>query len=160
MEEQGVWRTIRGRRIFIADGEDLESAMNRSGKFNNEDVQKQHNDKLKELKSSKYEDGTYDLNTMKAVDFKDGYQATFCQTSDNYNAKEYKEKVDEMLKQSSDGVAYAGKFGGEPEVSFHFKDLETAVKIMEKYNQVSIWDWKFQTEIKNQKYETGKGNDY
>ena len=58
------------------------------------------------------------------------------------------------------GIFGAGKFGGEPEVSFHFKDLETAVKIMEKYNQVSIWDWKFQTEVKNQKYETGKGNDY
>ena len=58
-----------------------------------------------------------------------------------------------MLKQSSDGKSYAGKFGGKPEISFHFNDLTTAVKIMEKYNQVSIWDWQFGTEIKNQKYE-------
>ena len=32
-EENGVWRTVRGRRVFIRDGEDLESAMKRSGKF-------------------------------------------------------------------------------------------------------------------------------
>ena len=29
----GVWRTIRGRRVFIKDGEDLATAMERSGKF-------------------------------------------------------------------------------------------------------------------------------
>ncbi len=32
--KQGVWRTVGGRRIFIADGEDLETAMRNSGKFN------------------------------------------------------------------------------------------------------------------------------
>lgn len=32
-EKKGVWRTVGGRRIFIADGEDLESAMKKSGKF-------------------------------------------------------------------------------------------------------------------------------
>ena len=30
---EGVWRTIRGQRVFIRVGEDLESAMDRSGKF-------------------------------------------------------------------------------------------------------------------------------
>lgn len=33
MEENGVWRTIGGRRIFIKDGQDLASAMKESGKF-------------------------------------------------------------------------------------------------------------------------------
>lgn len=32
-EVVGVWRTVRGRRIFIAKGEDLASAMEKSGKF-------------------------------------------------------------------------------------------------------------------------------
>lgn len=31
--ENGVWRTVGGRRIFIEDGEDLETAMKKSGKF-------------------------------------------------------------------------------------------------------------------------------
>lgn len=34
MEEKGVWRTISGRRVFIKEGQDLESAMADSGKFN------------------------------------------------------------------------------------------------------------------------------
>lgn len=34
--KDGVWRTIRGRRVFIANGEDLETAMKKSGKFENE----------------------------------------------------------------------------------------------------------------------------
>ena len=29
----GVWRTIGGRRVFIKDGDDLETAMKKSGKF-------------------------------------------------------------------------------------------------------------------------------
>ena len=31
--KQGVWRTVGGRRIFIADGDDLATAMKKSGKF-------------------------------------------------------------------------------------------------------------------------------
>lgn len=31
--KQGVWRTIGGRKVFIADGEDLATAMQNSGKF-------------------------------------------------------------------------------------------------------------------------------
>lgn len=32
---RGVWRTIGGRRVFISDGDDLATAMNKSGKFDN-----------------------------------------------------------------------------------------------------------------------------
>ena len=32
----GIWRTIGGRHIFIAEGEDLETAMKKSGKFDND----------------------------------------------------------------------------------------------------------------------------
>lgn len=33
MFEDGVWRTVGGRRIFIKNGEDLATAMKKSGKF-------------------------------------------------------------------------------------------------------------------------------
>ncbi len=33
VEENGVWRTVGGRRIFIKEGQDLASAMKESGKF-------------------------------------------------------------------------------------------------------------------------------
>lgn len=32
-EDNGVWRTIRGRRVFIREGQSLTEAMERSGKF-------------------------------------------------------------------------------------------------------------------------------
>ena len=31
--KQGVWRTISGRKVFIAEGESLSEAMRKSGKF-------------------------------------------------------------------------------------------------------------------------------
>lgn len=36
--KEGVWRTIRGRRVFIAKGESLGQAMAKSGKFKREDI--------------------------------------------------------------------------------------------------------------------------
>ena len=35
MEENGVWRTVGGRRIFIKEGQDLASAMKESKKIQN-----------------------------------------------------------------------------------------------------------------------------
>lgn len=35
MADGGVWRTVGGRRVFIKDGEDLQTAMKNSGKFKN-----------------------------------------------------------------------------------------------------------------------------
>ena len=35
--EDGVWRTVGGRRIFIKEGQSLSDAMKNSGKFNNDE---------------------------------------------------------------------------------------------------------------------------
>lgn len=37
-EEKGVWRTVAGRKIFIADGQSLTDAMRASGKFSKDDI--------------------------------------------------------------------------------------------------------------------------
>ena len=37
--EDGVWRTIGGRRVFIKDGQSLASAMKESGKFSNKQTE-------------------------------------------------------------------------------------------------------------------------
>lgn len=47
----GVWRTIGGRRIFIKDGEDLETAMKKSGKFKT--LNNKSEEKKKDLPNSK-----------------------------------------------------------------------------------------------------------
>lgn len=43
----GVWRTVGGRRIFIKDGEDLETAMKESGKFKKSEIKDKDKDKNK-----------------------------------------------------------------------------------------------------------------
>jgi hypothetical protein len=52
----GVWRTVGGRRIFIKDGEDLETAMKKSGKFGKkEDNSQELNKKIQDIRKSKKE---------------------------------------------------------------------------------------------------------
>lgn len=106
-----------------------------------------HASAVSRLSSSSIPDGTYDISTMKAVEYNRGYQVTFCQIGDNYTPEEYAGKVNEFLNHSSDGRTSAGKFGGTPEVSFHVSNRRTAIRLAKKYNQVSVWDWKDCNEI-------------
>ena len=50
MEENGVWRTVGGRRIFIKDGQDLASAMKESGKFESKKEEKFTEEEIEEIK--------------------------------------------------------------------------------------------------------------
>lgn len=55
-DSDGVWRTIGGRRIFIKNGEDLASAMKRSGKFKStkkkqDDIDKKYIKKVSDAKN-------------------------------------------------------------------------------------------------------------
>lgn len=52
MEENGIWRTVGGRRIFIKEGQDLASAMKESGKFNS-NTKKKSKELSKEEKAEK-----------------------------------------------------------------------------------------------------------
>lgn len=57
MEENGVWRTVGGRRIFIKEGQDLASAMKESGKFSNKQIEdKKENNEPKGFEESKVRD--------------------------------------------------------------------------------------------------------
>ena len=145
------WVTIKGRHVFIKDGENPVNALmndlirNGGGKSN---YKKQHEEAIEELKKDKYEDGTYNLDTMKQIEYDDGYQVTFCQIGDNYNDAEYEQKVNEFLNATDDKIVSAGKFESTPEISFNVKSKDEAIKLAKKYNQISVWDWKECKEIK------------
>ena len=111
-------------------------------------TQAKHQAAIKELSQAKYDDGTYNLDSLEPTSYKDGYQFTFSQIGDNYSDSEYAEKVNEFLAVSSDGKTSAGKFESALEVSFHCKDKDTAIRMAKKYNQISIWDWENQIDIK------------
>lgn len=110
-------------------------------------TQAYHARQISELEKPEYDEGTYDLNTLRMVEYSSGYQVTFCQIGDNYSADEYADRCNEFLSLSSDGVTSAGKFEGTPEVSFNVSSLDEAVRLAKKYNQISIWDWENLREI-------------
>ena len=95
-----------------------------------------------------FSDGTYDVETLFPVEFIKGYQVTFCQEGDNYSDEEFLYLCEMFKAMSSDGKIYCGVFYHNPEISFHFADFESAVKMAKKFNQVSIWNWKIGDEYK------------
>ena len=111
-------------------------------------TQREHQSAVERLNSDRYSDGTYDISNLRQIEYDQGYQVTFCQIGDNYSRAEYADKVNEFLNVSSDGKTLAGKFEGTPEISFHVNDLQTALALARKYNQISIWDWGKCDEIK------------
>lgn len=105
-------------------------------------TQAQHKNAIATLADDKYPDyKTYDMDTLEIINYDSGFQVTFCQIGDDYSSSEYADKVNEFLAISFDGKVCAGKYEGTPEVSFNVTDKETAIKLAEKYNQISIWDW-------------------
>lgn len=80
----GVWRTIRGRRVFIKDGEDLESAMKRSGKFKT---------KMNEMA----------VKGAKKEDLKEQYMTSLNNVSEmEYNGEITKDEYDQSIKNIND----------------------------------------------------------
>jgi hypothetical protein len=57
----GVWRTVGGRRIFIKDGQDLESAMYESGKFDS--IIRKNKQKTIKMSKQEYAVFMHEVNT-------------------------------------------------------------------------------------------------
>lgn len=68
-EKDGVWRTISGRKVFIKDGESVESAMSRSGKFKGQmsrvEKNKSKYDKIDDFKRKKATNNKIDVDKPK-----------------------------------------------------------------------------------------------
>ena len=142
---------LSGKKILRK--EEIANAKQLTGKQNSV-IYKGSKQKLKNLIGK--EQATYDLETGERIEHASGFQVAFQQTTDEYTDDEYDAKVNEVAKQTG-SRAQAGVYG-EPEVSFRVDDLDKAMEIAEKYNQISIWDWKEMREIKNKKYNPNKGN--
>lgn len=109
---------------------------------------------VKQLLSS--EDGTFDLETGKPVEYDKGFQVAFQTTASEKDGgmsdEEYDRIVDDVVKQTG-AKPELGCFE-VPEISFHFEDRLQALQMMEKFNQHSIWNWgKFRI-VMNKKLDT------
>ena len=94
-------------------------------------------------------DGTYDIYTHEIVNFDRGYQVSFETVLDNYTDTEYEDIVYKM-SLLSDNTAYLGVYSSDPEISFHFDDIELAFVLAILFDQISIWDWSASDEIFNE----------
>lgn len=128
-DDNGVWRTVGGRRIFIRDGEDLATAMKKSGKFNSKSNKKSgFYNKLSKEEQKKYDDY-----------LKKGYSK-----EDIENTLMYKNQEDRMRETEI-------KLASDEEI----KDLQNKAKKifnqerLEKYNE----NWQKQIEENNAKME-------
>ena len=72
-DEDGVWRTISGRKVFIKDGQSVSDAMKSSGKFNikTKKQKNEYSNKDKAIEAA-YEKQQNNKNTTYEVFEKDG----------------------------------------------------------------------------------------
>ena len=103
------------------------------------------------------DDGTYDIYTKEKVSFDRGYQVSFETSYDNYTDDEF-EDIAYKMSLLSDNSAYQGVYSLNPELSFHFDDLELASVLGTLFNQISIWDWSIMDERFNE-YFVNKSSD-
>lgn len=99
---EGVWRTVGGRRIFIANGDDITTAMRKSGKFkkSKEDLAKELIDKANGMHSNDFDelvnDTAYD-NGLKPKELRDEIRKQALHK--NKASKEEVEKADKAADE-------------------------------------------------------------
>lgn len=154
----GVWRTVGGRRIFIKDGEDLETAMKNSGKFGNNEkdiiVYRGHE---AENEYGQYESGTFfAVSENDASDF--GKVEKFiidkkAKIYEGINTQEFCKENNLMNKEYKEIEKYTGlKTLKEVETAMYYQNGESKVDKNPNLGLIA-----FQTvakiELENQKYD-------
>lgn len=171
-ELDGVWRTVRGRRIFIKKGESLGEAMSRSGKFNKKlsNPKKEDYDAVekrfgKEARSrvEKY------FDKYGREDRKEAQREEIERVKKEYEyelykrAKERPETIDAMTENSTDWEALEEKYGKTYSLEKEQqKKYDTAKKYIEKKksnNKVAV-EIKDNKATRNENAQAKKYNEY
>lgn len=172
MEEDGVWRTIRGRRVFIAKGQSLEDAMKNSGKFdfdNGDSPLGKYRDKINSFKS--WEDADRKLSDNDAKKMYDDFDK-WCDS--NCKLSEIKKVNEEFMNSANDDKKVSNplgaylqkklKFDGKPkfisEEEFWGKDntvRKDSVFASENALYRGVSDKKYVDEFKNGEFFAGEG---
>lgn len=97
----GVWRTVGGRRIFIKDGEDLETAMKKSGKFKKEEIKdknkKETNKNIIDKSTEEFSKKIMNQDKESAIVFDDNGKQIIFKDGEQHKV-EFKGKELEQLK--------------------------------------------------------------
>lgn len=161
MSPKEVWEALKNKGVTeenISDGaynsqesKAKELVKKVTEKKGNKERRTEAKDVIKKIKTFEgKEEGTYDYESGKLVELKDGYMVTFHQNEPDeeghykshygrYTEEEYDEMTNNFASEN-DAKIYVGVFDGEPEISFKVKTFEQAKKLMIKYNQKSLWN--------------------
>ncbi len=91
-------------------------------------------DSINEFK--KKTDGTYEIVTGKEVVYEDGFQVSFVRPEAFAQLnKDQWDIITNFFCIYFNSEAHLGVYGGDAEVSFHCIPLDSAIYIMEEYNQ-------------------------
>lgn len=87
-------------------------------------------------------DGTYEIVTGEEVVYEDGFQVSFVRPEAFVQLnKDQWDIITNYFCIYLNSEAHMGVYDGNAEVSFHCIPLDSAICIMEEYNQESILDW-------------------
>ena len=113
-----------------------------------------HYTKAKQLSGSDcaIEDGTYDLGTMRTVNFSKGYQVTFQQRKCTEYTKSFYNALVDCIGNYTGSNVYVGVYEGQTELSFHTLDELTALDIAIEFHQDSYFDWEACDIVEHQYY--------
>lgn len=131
-EQDGVWRTIGGRRVFIRKGQDLSSAMKESGKFKTRMNEKAVKGAREEDLKEQYKDSLNNVSKME------------------YNGEITREEYDKAVKDIN--KAYIDKrnsyLKGERNYEQVDKEWTDLAKKMEKdYDEFGTTNWKDEAKL-------------
>ena len=116
-KEDGVWRTVGGRRIFIRNGQSLSDAMKESGKFSrvakNQELYKKTEKESKDIeeKLKDKEDKKTDSNNIEAKDLKEGTPYTINYGNGIEKTAIFIGKDEDGINRFYDGEGVEGNFG-------------------------------------------------
>ena len=151
----GVWRTVGGRRIFIKDGEDLETAMKNSGKFNKKNKEKEMQDDTEKYASAIHEGfGNYNEDYIPVYNNEIDYTGDFSRANlSNLNDDEltnalniqtnlYKQAINENLGDQRTRNGRMAKIFNTAKKQQYDNGTNVILKEMEKRNmpRYNIYD--------------------
>ena len=128
----GVWRTVGGRRIFIKDGEDLETAMKKSGKFKKGEIKDKDSkttNKDEEIKKLQEEyDSIKSMFDPRKAELRDKIEAL----KENKSVEQYKKEQQEKTKKSLE------EYKKEKETRLKEEKEATRKENEEKYKNIKV----------------------
>ena len=144
MEENGVWRTVGGRRIFIKEGQDLASAMKESGKFNS-NAKKKRKELSNEEKAEKSVLIKQQREKLRERLKKRETPKNTISKNDEETAKKYRQKNDKLLRkeleEGLDGIEQEEDKYGIDDTTLDEIKTDTYKKMEELYDDGEISDY-------------------